>query len=77
MIRTATTITREGLTETKELLGQLENTAKSVQENVAESVAVAADVLATGSGSSKDDANSTGAGSSDNGIPNPFNLDKD
>ena len=71
VIRTATSITREGLQETKELLGQLEATAKDVQEDVKESISVAAEVVAgeNNAGSSDDD----GGGSSDGG-PNPFGL---
>ena len=71
VIRTATSITREGLQETKELLGQLEATAKDVQEDVKESISVAAEVVAgeNNAGSSDDDD----GGSSDGG-PNPFGL---
>jgi hypothetical protein len=46
VIDTATTITRQGLTETRELLGKLESTAREVQESVKESISVAADVTA-------------------------------
>ncbi len=69
VIDTATSITRKGLTETKELLGKLESTAKEVQESVRESISVAADVTAgraaEGDGEDKPDA----------GAPaNPFGL---
>jgi hypothetical protein len=46
VVRTATTITREGLKETKDLLGKLEHAARDVQRDVKESFAVAADVVA-------------------------------
>lgn len=70
VIRTATSITREGLQETKELLGQLEETAKDVQEDVKESISVAAEVVAgeNNAGSSDDSDGSDGDG------PNPFGL---
>ncbi|MCE0558378.1 MULTISPECIES: hypothetical protein [unclassified Motilimonas] len=44
VIETATSITRDGLLETKDLLSRLENTAKDVQASVQESISVAADV---------------------------------
>lgn len=46
VIDTATDITRKGLTETRELLGKLESTAKEVQESVRHSISVAAEVTA-------------------------------
>lgn len=46
VIDTATDITRKGLTETRELLGKLESTAREVQESVKDSISVAADVTA-------------------------------
>lgn len=46
VIDTATDITRKGLTETRELLGKLESTAKDVQESVRHSISVAAEVTA-------------------------------
>ncbi len=74
VIKTATNITREGLKETKELLGNLENTAKSVHEDVKESIAVAADVLA--GEDSGDDAPTSGGKkkAAGGGSPNPFNI---
>ncbi len=74
VIKTATNITREGLKETKELLGNLEDTAKSVHEDVKESIAVAADVLA--GEDSGDDAPTSGGKkkAAGGGSPNPFNI---
>lgn len=46
VINAATGITREGLSETKRLLGELEATANSVQEDIKKSTGVAADVAA-------------------------------
>lgn len=69
VIRTATSITREGLLETKELLGRLEETAKDVQEDVKESISVAAEVVA-----GEDNAGSDDDGGSDEGGPNPFGM---
>lgn len=46
VIETATSITRDGLLETKDLLNRLETTAKDVQESVQDSISVAADVTA-------------------------------
>ncbi|MCB9992015.1 MAG: hypothetical protein H6867_11715 [Rhodospirillales bacterium] len=72
VIRTATTITREGLQETKELLGRLEETAKEVQEDVKESISVAADVVA-GKGGTSDSADDGGDDASD-AAPDPFKI---
>lgn len=72
VIRTATSITREGLQETKELLGKLEETAKDVQEDVKESISVAAEVVAGEDNAGADD----GDAASDDGGPNPFGLDE-
>ena len=68
VIRTATTITREGLQETKELLGKLEETAKDVQEDVKESISVAAEVVA----GNDDESGDGGEDSSD--APDPFKI---
>ncbi|WP_411408269.1 hypothetical protein [Pokkaliibacter sp. CJK22405] len=46
VVEAATNITRQGLEETKELLGKLENTARDVQDTVQQSFAVAAEVTA-------------------------------
>ena len=77
VIRTATSITREGLAETKDLLGKMEQTAKSVQEDVKESIAVAADVVA-GKGASGEDVaegeEDSGSSSSKGGAPDPFGI---
>ncbi len=73
VIRTATSITREGLIETKELLGNLEDTARNVHEDVKESISVAAEVVAGESAASNDD--SEDSGSSDD-APNPFGIGK-
>lgn len=44
VIETATSITKDGLLETKQLLSRLEETAKNVQESVQDSFSAAADV---------------------------------
>lgn len=46
VIETATSITKDGLLETKQLLSRLESTAKHVQESVQNSFSAAADVTA-------------------------------
>jgi len=46
VIETATSITKDGLLETKQLLNRLESTAKNVQESVQNSFSAAADVTA-------------------------------
>lgn len=76
VIRTATTITREGLKETKDLLGRLEDAAKSVQEDVKESISVAADVVAGKGGASKDSSSDDGSSSASGAgaPPNPFKI---
>lgn len=75
VIRTATTITREGLKETKDLLGRLEETAKNVQEDVKESIAVAADVVAGKAGTSQSSSSDEGeSGSAAGAPPNPFKI---
>jgi hypothetical protein len=76
VIRTATTITREGLKETKDLLGRLEDAAKNVQEDVKESIAIAADVVAGKGGAKKSAASDEGedSGSSSDAPPNPFKI---
>ncbi len=76
VIRTATTITREGLKETKDLLGRLEDAAKNVQEDVKESIAIAADVVAGKGGAKKSAASddSEDSGSSSDAPPNPFKI---
>ncbi|MCB9977175.1 MAG: hypothetical protein H6858_06230 [Rhodospirillales bacterium] len=75
VIRTATTITREGLKETKDLLGRLEDAAKNVQEDVKESISVAADVVAGkgGAASSSDESGDDSAATGD-APPNPFKI---
>ncbi|MCB1681875.1 MAG: hypothetical protein KDI65_08075 [Alphaproteobacteria bacterium] len=75
VIRTATTITREGLKETKDLLGRLEDAAKNVQEDVKESISVAADVVAGkgGAASSSDEGGDDSAATGD-APPNPFKI---
>lgn len=70
IIRTATSITREGLQETKSLLGMLEEKAKAVQEDVKKSISVAAEVVAgEGGGDDEDSAQDAGAVT-----PNPFKI---
>ncbi len=60
VIDTATDITRKGLTETRELLGKLESTAKEVQESVKHSISVAAEVTA-GQNPDEDGAGKSGS----------------
>ena len=74
VIRTATSITREGLKETKDLLGKLEDAAKGVQHDVKESIAVAADVLAGRGAAAEKTDEKPEAASRGSGPPNPFNL---
>jgi hypothetical protein len=72
VVRTATTITREGLKETKDLLGKLEHAARDVQRDVKESFAVAADVLAGHGDEPK--ANPAEAPKPSGSAPDPFKL---
>lgn len=72
VIRTATNITREGLLETKALLGNLEETAKEVHDDVKASISVAAEVVAGENNASSDDTKSEGS----DDTPNPFNIGK-
>src|SRR5262249_32079953 len=72
VIRTATTITREGLKETKDLLGKLEHAAQDVQRDVRESFSVAADVLA-----GRDGASGSGAGGAPAEKPKPAGSQPD
>ncbi len=74
VIRTATSITREGLEETKELLGNLEETAKEVHEDVKDSISIAAEVVAGESVSQGEEGKADN--SSDSDTPNPFNIGK-
>jgi hypothetical protein len=73
VIRTATSITREGLKETKDLLGRLEGAAKDVQRDVKESISVAADVLAGHTDETRGSEKKPASSGSDV-PPNPFNL---
>jgi hypothetical protein len=74
VIRTATTITREGLKETKDLLGKLEHAAQDVQRDVKESFAVAADVLAGRGGEDKPKSGAAEAPKPSGSPPDPFKL---
>lgn len=70
VVEAATSITRQGLEETKELLGRLEDTARGVQNTVRDSFAVAADVTA-----GKYDGETAGEPVSDiKSSGNPFNF---
>jgi hypothetical protein len=71
VIRTATNITRDGLAETQRLLGDLEDTANSVQHDVRESIGIAADVV---SGRAKAAEGDSEEKSSSSDIPNPFGV---
>ena len=74
VIRTATTITREGLKETKDLLGKLEHAAQDVQRDVKESFAVAADVLAGRGGDASPRPSPADAPKPSGAPPDPFKL---
>ncbi len=71
VIRTATNITRDGLQETQRLLGDLENTANNVQNDVRESIGIAADVVAGRRESTEDEGEEKTESSS---APNPFGI---
>ena len=68
VINTATGITREGLSETKRLLGELEETANTVQADIKKATGVAADVAA-GEGEASPVLQKEKAAA-----PNPFDL---
>jgi hypothetical protein len=72
VVRTATTITREGLKETKDLLGKLEHAARDVQRDVKDSFAVAADVLAGHDAEAR--SSSPAEAPQPGGAPDPFKL---
>lgn len=69
-IRTATSITREGLTETRELLGKIERQTADTQAAVKESLDVAADV-ASGKGGTRQEPDEEVKAAAP---PNPFRL---
>lgn len=71
VIKTATNLTRTGLQETKRLLGELEETARNVQEDVRESIGVAADVAAGKGGAHGAEGEKPQKQPS---TPNPFNF---
>lgn len=73
-IKAATNITREGLTETKDLLAKIERQTAETQEAVKQSLSVAADVTGGKGGvtRSSDEAPEPEQG----GAPNPFGLGK-
>ncbi len=72
-IRTATSITREGLTETRALLSELEQQTADTQAAVKESLDVAADVTGGKGGVSR---SPEAPEKEDDGPPNPFGLGK-
>ena len=72
-IRAATAITREGLTETRELLSELERQTADTQEAVKESLDVAADVTSGKGGVTRSKPENDEGGGKDT-PPNPFGL---
>ncbi|GGF50489.1 hypothetical protein SAMN05216376_11031 [Mameliella alba] len=76
-IKAATHITREGLTETKDLLAQIERQTAETQAAVKESLSVAADV-AGGKGGTRNPSPADVAQEAEerNAPPNPFGLGK-
>ncbi len=82
VIRTATGITREGLTETKRLLNELEETAHTVHDDIKEATGVAADVVAGKGGAPKSNEDGDGGGDGEAEAPkprrpNPFGIGSD
>ncbi|MDJ1007737.1 MAG: hypothetical protein QNJ13_07900 [Paracoccaceae bacterium] len=73
-IRAATSITREGLTETRELLDQIERQTADTQAAVKESLDVAADVAGGKGGVTRD--RGTGEGDAAEAPESPFGLGK-
>ncbi len=73
-IRAATAITREGLTETRELLGQLERQTAETQTAVKESLDVAADVTSGKGGVTRTPKAENDDGGDSGSTPNPFGL---
>ena len=72
VIRTATDITRSGLQETQQLLTELEDTARNVQEDVRESIGVAAEVVGGRHGASVETEESV----EESSVPDPFGVGK-
>jgi hypothetical protein len=71
VVRTATNITREGLSDMRVKLDELKKLAEDVQGDVKDSVAVNADTARTGGPKSKAAATTT-----PKAPPSPFNLGK-
>lgn len=71
VVRTATNITREGLSDMRVKLDELKKLAEDVQGDVKDSVAVNADTARTGAPKSK-----TAAATAPKAPPSPFNLGK-
>lgn len=74
VIRTATGIVREGLTETKRLREDLERVAKDVRKDINESLGIAADVEATGLGVTEKGTPANDVGTKPAHKPNPFGI---
>lgn len=76
VIKAATNITREGLSETKDLLSKIERQAEETQQAVKDSLSVAADVTA-GKGGVRQSSESTSDDDQDDSKtarPNPFKI---
>lgn len=73
VIKTATSITREGLAETRDLLEQLERQASATQQDIKEATGVAADVLA-GKGGTRADVKPEAAAKPAAAAKSPFRL---
>lgn len=69
VVRTATSITREGLTEMRGKLDELKKLAETVQDDVHDAIAVNADI-----GKTADAAKAPAPSPAKSAAPNPFNL---
>ena len=74
VVRAATNITREGLTEMRGKLAELKTLAESVQGDIHESIAVNADTRDTGVAPAAAAQQSAGAQPAAGPVPNPFKL---
>ncbi len=76
VIKAATNITREGLSETKDLLSKIERQAEETQQAVKDSLSVAADVTAGKGGTRQGGNHSSEDQKDDSGAarPNPFKI---
>jgi hypothetical protein len=74
VVRAATNITREGLTEMRGKLAELKTLAESVQGDIHEAIAVNADTRDAGPAKTPAAQQSTGAQPAAGPVPNPFKL---